>query len=157
MHVETILTCHGHDHDHQGGCPHKEAAFALGLTLKLADFCCEPPVGYTREQFLQAGFQISVWPLSPLSHFTINHSMINCHHRYDSIQSTVAAIVDSHKRGTIWVGDWAIWADADMDENVRPSMSNVVEPRMGWFSEICRPFGPTKDWISFQLAIIVTR
>ena len=58
-----ILTCHGYDHDHQGGCPHKEAALALGLTLELADFCCEPPVGYTREQFLKAGFQISVWPL----------------------------------------------------------------------------------------------
>ena len=47
--TESILTCHGYDHDHQGGCPHKEATLALGLTLELADFCCELPVGYTRE------------------------------------------------------------------------------------------------------------
>ena len=69
-----ILTCHGYDHDHQGGCPHKEAALALGLTLELADFCCEPPVGYTREQFLKAGFQISVWPLHTFHFITFSFS-----------------------------------------------------------------------------------
>ena len=72
--LKGILTCHGYDHDHQGGCPHKEAALALGLTLELADFCCEPPVGYTREQFLKAGFQISVWPLHTFHFITFSFS-----------------------------------------------------------------------------------
>ena len=94
----SILTCHGYDHDHQGGCPHKEAALALGLTLELADFCCEPPVGYTREQFLKAGFQISVWPL-PSFHTNITASSFSRKLFSYCTDFNVAVIVYSQKRG----------------------------------------------------------